>query len=93
MKKPKIQIKSRWNIAEDEKKAKVMEQLINHEFEENREFIEKIQRARKTIDTLYGINSPTDLWDGIMEAGLRLKMNTLLKQKDTEKGKEEGDGR
>ena len=80
MKRPIARIRPINPTPEEKKKAKVMEQWINYEFEDNRDFIAVVTQSRVAIEMMFGIDTPSHIWDRIMEAGLKLKMNTLLRE-------------
>ena len=56
----------------DRERAKIMEILINKEWEEHGAFISSVASARSFIENAYGIKTPDSVWNSILEEFVRI---------------------
>lgn len=54
----------------DKKKAKMMEDIINWQYEEHNKFVEALVGTRVLIEQMYGIKTPDEIWNAPLEAYL-----------------------
>lgn len=69
------------NNATDAKMAKVMEQMVNAEWERYKDIVSAIVAARRVIEMTYGIDTGDRIWDRIMEEVVRYDMDKLQEKK------------
>jgi hypothetical protein len=72
MKKPRLKVipKSKG----DKKKAKLMEKILQHQYEEHKDFIDRLTIARATLEAIYGIKTDDIIWEKILMSYL-VKVN------------------
>ena len=75
--KPKIRITA-INEKLDGKKAKLMEKMVNMNYERYGEVIEAIVLARNFITDCYGIETPDSIWDRIASKVVKLDISNLV---------------
>ena len=66
---------------EDKKQAKLMEKVLNYEYEKNKEFITAIARAKVYLHAVYGIEPEEQPWEMILEAYIKAIMRNKLEDK------------
>jgi hypothetical protein len=76
---PKISVRPINPTYKEMKMAKVLEQYISYEFDENKDFITACTSAKDSIDRLFNISTPNFIWERVIEAGFRLRVETIKK--------------
>lgn len=79
LKHPKIKVISQ--TRGDKKKAKLMEEFLNYQYQENKEFVDAIARAKTYIKAVYGIETKEQPWEMIMLAYFKVTMKNKMEDK------------
>jgi hypothetical protein len=85
---PIIKVKPLKGTKKEKRLVKIMEKWINYEYESNRDFINTVIMAQTFVDKMFAIDTPSSIWERIMVAGLKLKMEAILRM-DKKDGKNE----
>lgn len=69
------------NTPEENMKGKLTEEWLNSEYEIYEEVITKIIEARMFILNVYGVKTPDNIWDRILEEVVKLELKDWINNK------------
>lgn len=68
------------NNIKDKKTAKLLEKMIEHEYEKFKGILDALVSARAYIQVAYGIDTPNRIWERIMEEVIKYDISILSYQ-------------
>lgn len=84
VKKIKIEANRFWDKG-DRKMAKIMEKLVNYQYEEIGGVMEAISSMKQYIELAYGVPTKTEEWNGIMKAVVKMRMEMIKRYETPDK--------